>query len=227
MTCGIYIRVSEPKDFRRDPKRAEATQRQDTENQRLALERYAGGRGWTVVKVYAEHGSAGSGKERPVFQEFMQDARMKRFGVALFWALDRFSREGVFETLEHLRDLDRVGCAYCSYQEQYIDSACLFKEAIIGLIAALARQERERQSERVKAGLDRRRAQGKHVGRKPKPVDMRRLELAVRAKLSLNQIAEMFGVSRTTAKNYRKLLQTGQVGEIQRLNRLAQGEAAA
>jgi DNA invertase Pin-like site-specific DNA recombinase len=221
VTCGIYIRVSEPKEFRRDPGNADRAQKQETLNQRLALEKHALARGWGVSKVYEEHASAGSGKERPVFRELMEDARKSKFQTVLFWSLDRFSREGTVETLVHLRTLDRYGVGFCSYQEQYIDSAGPFREALIGIIAALAKMERDRQSERVKAGLDRRKAQGKHVGRVPRCVDIDRLRLAVKAELSLSQVARMFGVGRSTAGNYVRMFRAGQTGEIERLNRLA------
>lgn len=225
MTCSIYIRVSEPKEFRRDPANAERAQKQDTLNQRLALEKHAKARAWEVHKVYEEHASAGSGKERPVFREMMEDARKNKFSTVLFWSLDRFSREGTIETLIHLQTLGKYGVGFCSYQEQYIDSAGPFKDALIGIIAALARMERDRQSERVKAGLDRRRAQGKHVGRVPRPVDIDRLRLAVKAEFSLAQIARMFGISRSTAGNYVRMLKGGKVDEIERLNRLARESA--
>ncbi len=83
----------------------------------------------------------------------------------LFWALDRFSREGVLETLKHLERLDSYGVAYKSYTEQYIDSAGIFRDPIIAFMAALAKQERVRLSERTRAGLDRAKSQGKKLGR--------------------------------------------------------------
>lgn len=223
MTCAIYIRVSTPPDHRRDPKHAEAAQKQETTNQRLALEKYATARGWEITEVYEEHASAGAGKERPVFRSLMEAARKNRFDMVLFWSLDRFSREGVYETLDHLRTLGKYGVSYCSFQEQYIDSAGPFRDALIGIIAALARMERERQSERVKAGLDRRRREGKHVGRKPSEVDLHRLKLAVQAGFSLDQIARTFEISKATAAKYRRFLRAGKEGEdeIRRLNAIA------
>jgi DNA invertase Pin-like site-specific DNA recombinase len=72
--------------------------------------------------------------------------------VVLFWSLDRFSREGVTETLNHLQKLQADGVQFKSFTEQYLDSTGLFREAIIGFLAAIAKQERVRLSERVKAG---------------------------------------------------------------------------
>jgi DNA invertase Pin-like site-specific DNA recombinase len=39
-----------------------------------------------------------------------------------------------------------------SFTEQYLDSTGMFREAMIGFLAAIAKQERVRLSERVKAG---------------------------------------------------------------------------
>jgi DNA invertase Pin-like site-specific DNA recombinase len=72
--------------------------------------------------------------------------------VVLFWSLDRFSREGVTETLNHLQRLTAAGVQFKSFTEQYLDSTGLFREAIIGFLAAIAKQERVRFSERIKAG---------------------------------------------------------------------------
>jgi DNA invertase Pin-like site-specific DNA recombinase len=46
-----------------------------------------------------------------------------------------------------------------------LDSTGLFRDAIIGIIAALARQERVRLSEQVTAGLERTKAEGRTGGR--------------------------------------------------------------
>lgn len=51
----------------------------------------------------------------------------RKFDVVLFWSLDRFSREGVRETLKHLERLTRYGVNYRSFAEQYLDSCGLFK----------------------------------------------------------------------------------------------------
>jgi DNA invertase Pin-like site-specific DNA recombinase len=83
------------------------------------------------------------------------DAHQRRFDVVLFWSLDRFSREGVGETLNHLQKLSATGVQFKSFTEQFLDSTGVFREAIIGFLAAIAKQERVRLSERVRAGLAR------------------------------------------------------------------------
>ena len=85
--------------------------------------------------------------------------------VLVFWALDRFSREGTRATINYLHELESYGVGFVSYTERYLDSTGVFRDALIGLLAALANQEGIRLSDRVKAGMARARIEGKHVGR--------------------------------------------------------------
>src|SRR5437016_678541 len=94
-----------------------------------------------------------------------EDASRRRFDVLLFWALDRLSREGVLETLQHLNRLTSYGVAWRSFTEQFFDSCGPFRDAVIAIMATLAKQERVKRSERTKAGLARARAAGKALGR--------------------------------------------------------------
>jgi DNA invertase Pin-like site-specific DNA recombinase len=97
-------------------------------------------------------------------------ASRREFDILLFWSLDRLSREGAVQTLIHLERLTGYGVNYRSFTEQYLDSTSMFKEAVIGILAAVAKQERVRLSERTIAGLERAKAQGR-VGGRPKVED--------------------------------------------------------
>jgi DNA invertase Pin-like site-specific DNA recombinase len=97
------------------------------------------------------------------FQRLFADASQRQFDVVLFWSLDRFSREGVRETLNHLERLDNYGVGYRSFTEQYLDSCGLFKDAVLAMLAVVAKQERVRLSERTIAGLQRARKAGRVV----------------------------------------------------------------
>ncbi|RZK29403.1 MAG: recombinase family protein, partial [Hymenobacter sp.] len=66
--------------------------------------------------------------------------------------------------LQYLNQLQGWGVGYKSLTEQYLDSVGLFQEAIISILATLAKQERVRLSERTKAGMARRRAEGMQMG---------------------------------------------------------------
>jgi DNA invertase Pin-like site-specific DNA recombinase len=62
------------------------------------------------------------------------DAYQRRFDVVLFWSLDRFSREGVTETLNHLQKLTITGVQFKSFTEPFLDSTGPFWEASIDFI---------------------------------------------------------------------------------------------
>ena len=152
MRVTIYARVS-TKDGR-----------QDTENQLRQLRTFAETQNWTVVHEYIDHAS-GKRPDRVEFQKMFEAASRREFDILLFWSLDRLSREGTVETLNHLQRLTGYGVNYRSFTEQYLDSTGIFKEAVIGILAAVAKQERVRLSERTIAGLQRAKAQGRVGGR--------------------------------------------------------------
>src|SRR6266700_6233315 len=81
---------------------------QDTENQLRELREYCQHAGCEIVREYIDQ-ATGARSDRPEFQKLMADARIKHFDLVLFWSLDRFSREGVTETLNHLQRLTSFG----------------------------------------------------------------------------------------------------------------------
>jgi DNA invertase Pin-like site-specific DNA recombinase len=116
----------------------------------------------------------------------------------LFWSLDRFSREGVFETLQYLQRLTGYGVGYRSSTEQYLDSCGMFRDAVISILAVIAKQERVRLSERTLAGLATARAQGRVGGRPRVTCDEQRL-LSLRTDgKSLATIAGELKLSKST-----------------------------
>lgn len=142
---------------------------QEPETQLMPLREFVKARGWEVYKEYIDRESGGKGREgRPDFNNLFLDAHKHLFDVAVFWSLDRLSREGTAETINHLKLLDSYGVGYVSYTEQYLDTTGIFKEAIIGLLAALAKQQRQRISDNAIAGVARAEAWGKIIGKHPK-----------------------------------------------------------
>ena len=87
-----------------------------------------------------------------------------------FLSLDRLTREGTLATLKYLELLENYGVRWRSLTEPWIDSAGPFRDVIISLLASLAKQERVRISERVRAGLTRAKQferSGRSIGRPP------------------------------------------------------------
>jgi DNA invertase Pin-like site-specific DNA recombinase len=171
--------------------------RQELTNQTRELHAYAERMGWKVVGEYLDQVS-GRKSERPQFLAAMKDARKRKFDVLLFWSLDRLSREGVLKTLLILNQLSGYGVKYRSLQEQWLDSMGAFSDAIVGIIATIAKFEAERMSSRVRSGLARARAEGKVLGR-PRAVLNRDKVAALRNKgMSLREIATATGKSAMT-----------------------------
>jgi DNA invertase Pin-like site-specific DNA recombinase len=112
-----------------------------------------------------------------------------------FWSLDRFSREGVLETLNHLLRLLAYGVGYRSFTEQYLDSCGIFKDAVLSILATIAKKERIRISERVVAGLERARMQGRIGGRRPLVVDRDRISALDAEGWTTREIGEEMGIS--------------------------------
>jgi DNA invertase Pin-like site-specific DNA recombinase len=91
---AIYARVS--------------TTKQDNENQLAQLREFAAKQDWQVFDSYVDQES-GSTSDRPEFQRMFCDASKRKFDLVLFWALDRFSRQGVLDTLQHFNRLESYG----------------------------------------------------------------------------------------------------------------------
>ena len=192
MRIAIYARVS-TKD-----------KGQETENQAVQLREFAAKQGWTVSGEYIDRES-GAKSDRSEFQRMFQDASRRRFDLLLFWSLDRLSREGVLETLQHLNRLTTYGVAYRSFTEQYFDSCGIFKDAVISILATVARQERVRLSERTKAGLAVARSKGRLIGRprvKVLPAEIARLRASG---LSLRAIGRQLCISEGSVRRLASL----------------------
>jgi DNA invertase Pin-like site-specific DNA recombinase len=168
------------------------------------LRQFAATQNWTVVHEYVDRASGKRG-DREQFQKMFVAASRREFDILLFWSLDRLSPEGTVETLNHLQRLTGYGVNYRSFTEQYLDSTGIFKEAVIGILAAVAKQERVRLSERTVAGLERARAQGR-VGGRPRLADdfklVRRVEKARSEGKSIRSIAEEFEIAPGTVMKF-------------------------
>src|SRR5437016_11047500 len=185
MKTAIYARVST-----KDKGKA-------TENQLVQLREFAAKQDWQITREYVDR-DTGSKSDREEFQAMFADGSRRKFDLLLFWSLDRLSREAVLETLQHLNRLTSYGVGYRSFTEQYFDSCGMFKDAVISILATIAKQERVRLSERTKAGIQRAKLQGRIGGRPRIQYDQNRLAELRRSGLSLGQIASEAGLSKTT-----------------------------
>jgi DNA invertase Pin-like site-specific DNA recombinase len=147
----IYARVS--------------TTRQETDNQIKQLETLSSLQNLKVTHIYIDEKS-GRVSERPQFKQMLHDAYLRKFDIVLVWDLSRFSREGIVKTLSYIKKLKKYGVGIRSLQEPWLDTSDeSMANLLIAIFSWVSEQEAKRVSERTKAGLERAKASGKHLGR--------------------------------------------------------------
>lgn len=193
MRIAIYARVST------DDKG------QDPENQLTQLRAWCASGGHEIVREYVEHESGRKGtSKRKALAALFDDASKRKFGLVLFWALDRFSREGMVPTIVHLQRLQSYGVAFHSYTEPHLATDNeLVRDVVLAVLASLAKAEGLKVSERTKAGMARARAQGKRIGR---PVLSHALRQQIAERLSAGEtryrVAKDLGIDPHTVAKY-------------------------
>jgi DNA invertase Pin-like site-specific DNA recombinase len=108
--------------------------------------------------------------------------------------------EGAFETLQHLQRLTSYGVAWRLFTEQYLDSTGIFREAVISILAVVAKQEKVRIGERVLAGLATARNKGTRLGRPRVFVSPSRIESLRQEGRSWREIARELNTSTASAR---------------------------
>jgi DNA invertase Pin-like site-specific DNA recombinase len=191
--AALYLRIS-------------TTDGQTTENQRMALAKVAGHRGWEVVQTYEDAGISGAkGRDqRPAFNQMLKDAVRGRFGVLMVWSIDRLGRS-VLHVASAMAEMDSAGVALYSDQ-QAIDSTSPFGKAMMQMACVFGELEREMIRARVVAGLNRVREQGiKKLGR---PQVGRKIEETIRRQLSAGhgilKVAKLVGVGSGTVQRVKR-----------------------
>jgi DNA invertase Pin-like site-specific DNA recombinase len=157
MRVAIYARVSTD------------DRGQDPENQLAQLRAWCAAADHVIVAEFVDHVSGAKGADRrSQFAAMLDAAHRRQFDVLLVWALDRLSREGMVPTILHLHRLAAAGVAFHSYTEPLLSTDNeVIRDIVLAVMASLAKMERQRISERTKAGLQRARAKGKRLGRAP------------------------------------------------------------
>lgn len=182
MRVAIYLRVS--------------TSEQTTENQRRELVERSERSGWEIVKVYEDQGVSGAkGRDkRPQFDQMLKDATRKEFDLVMAWSVDRLGRSllNLIEFLNELHSLD----IDLYLHKQGIDTTTPAGKAMFSMLGVFAEFERSMIQERVKAGLERAKADGIQLGRPPIEGQKKDAVLAAKTKgHSLRKIAKDVGLS--------------------------------
>lgn len=160
MKVFIYARVS------KDEASSDGSM-QDPENQLVPLRKFCEAMSWTISEEFVDRASGGSAN-RPEFQRMLSRVRQRHCDMILVWALDRFSREGMMNTLSYIKQLKEYKTALKSLQESWLDTSQeSVSELLLAIFAWVAAQEKKRISDRTKAGLMRKKEAGIKLGRHP------------------------------------------------------------
>jgi putative DNA-invertase from lambdoid prophage Rac len=197
MRVGVYARVST------------SDRDQDPETQLVALREFVSAHGWDINGEFVEKASATDTRGRHEWQKLLDGASRRKLDFILVFRIDRAFRS-VLDAATTLERLRGWGIGLRSYCEPWLDTTSPFGEALYYITAAYAQLERGILAERVRAGMDRARKQGKHVGRPPmvKGEWNQLYPMVVSGAVSRSQAAKILGVSRSTV--WRLLSQKGE-----------------
>jgi DNA invertase Pin-like site-specific DNA recombinase len=143
---------------------------------------------------------SGAEDRRPALDDLLRAARRRQFDVLVCWRLDRLGRN-LRHLITLLDELQALGIAFVSLAEG-IDATTPAGKLQMHILGAIAEFERARIAERVRAGLQRARAQGLRLGRPRATIPIERVRQV--SELSLENAAQSLGVSRSTVKRWRR-----------------------
>ena len=186
MKTAIYARVS--------------TDEQTTDNQVIKLKQVAERNGWEIQAIYADTIS-GAKSKRPQLDKLMKAIMRKEIDMVMVWSVDRLGR-----SLQHLTallsDIESKGINLYLHQ-QNIDTSTPSGKMLFQLLGVFAEFERSMIRERVLAGLDRARSQGKRLGRPPvPPLTVDKIKKLRGEGMSLRKIAKQVGISTTKVHQF-------------------------
>jgi DNA invertase Pin-like site-specific DNA recombinase len=178
--AALYARVS--------------TDGQTVENQLLALQAVAERHGWEVVATFTDEGISGAkGRDkRPAFDALCKGIARKEFDIVAAWSVDRLGRS-LQDLVTFLGELN-AKALHLYLHQQGIDTTTPAGKAMFQMMGVFAEFERSMIQERVKAGLQRAKANGKTLGRPTIDATKRQNILALRSQgWGIRKIAKELG----------------------------------
>jgi DNA invertase Pin-like site-specific DNA recombinase len=147
---------------------------QETDNQVPDVDQFAPHHGYEIDPCYRytvtdTAWKNGGGKEyKAALRQALADAHAGKFKVLIVWALDRIVRDdegGAEAALRIMRQFRQAGVMVVSVKEPWLNGSREVQDVLVAFAGWMAERESARRSERIRNGLERRRAEGKPVGR--------------------------------------------------------------
>jgi DNA invertase Pin-like site-specific DNA recombinase len=148
---ALYVRVS--------------TDNQTVENQLQELQEAAERHGWQLMQIFKDEGISGvkGRQKRPGLDALLKGVARKDFDLVAVWSVDRLGRS-LSDLLGILNEIHAKGINLYLHK-QGIDTTTPGGLALFQMLGVFAEFERAMVQERVKAGLQRAKAEGKKLGR--------------------------------------------------------------
>jgi DNA invertase Pin-like site-specific DNA recombinase len=199
MRVALYARVS-TKDKSQNP-----------ETQLMPMREFAKAKQYSIVGEYVDVGWSGAKERRPQLDRLMRDMQKGQFEAVLVARFDRFARSTA-HLLNALAEFERKKVDFISIAES-IDTSTPVGKMVFTILGAVAEMERALIKERVLAGMQRARREGKTFGRPTVLYDrVKVIERLARGE-TVSQIARETGISRPTVRAIRKSLEFLSPGE--------------
>lgn len=171
--------------------------RQFTENQLDQMRDYAKHMDLKVCFEAIDEAS-GERNQRPGLDSIMEKASQGVFDVLLVWDLSRLTRGGPAQAFTFIAQLKAFKVEFWSFTEPHFRTDGPAGELFIAIAAYIAQAENANRRERIKAGMQRARASGKHVGRRRRVLNRDAILLDHATGLTFREIAKKHKSSATT-----------------------------
>jgi len=166
LRIAIYVRVSTGKD----------SQKESLKNQMSFFENYIKIIGGQLVEIYVDEGKSGTSiVKRTGLKKLMRDANQGKFDVVLVKSISRWARDTV-DSISLVRELKNLRINMRSMNEGY-NAFEDQGEFILTLHSAMAQQESDNTSQRIKFSLAETARRGKHHGTPPYGYDKQKGKL--------------------------------------------------
>lgn len=185
MKVALYARVS-------------TSDQQTIPMQLETMREYAGKRNLDVIKEVEEIAS-GANNERPKREEILKLAKKRKIDAIIIWKLDRWGRS-LLDLVMTINELTALGVGFISITES-LDLSTPVGKALAGMLAVFCEFERDILKERIKAGIQQARKNGKPHGRPQSAMKKSdEVKKLFGENFNKSQIAEKLGISRTSVR---------------------------
>ena len=159
----------------------------------LALVRH---RGWKLAGIVAEHDSANG--DRPKFRELKDRAHRGDFHKLVIWSIDRFGRS-IVKNFADFEWFEERGVDVISVSEPWTEQPPgPSKQLMRSITSHVAEAYLVKLKADTKAGLERARREGKHIGRPRRVISLERARRMANDGFTLREIAQRLRVPRST-----------------------------